>query len=151
MFFRHTGGMRILLVEDDASLGDTIQTWLRLDQHAVDWVRRGDSAHTALLTHHYDCVPLDRGVPVMTAKDLLAKGKDDQYLTLKGKITSHKGDEDYEFTDQSGKITVEISPKRFPAGQTIDHNTLVELTGEFDKEIFGASTLDVKQIKIVAK
>lgn len=90
-------------------------------------------------------------VPVMTAKDLLAKGKDDQYVTLKGKITSHKGDEDYEFTDQSGKITVEISPKRFPAGQTIDHNTLVELTGEFDKEMFGESTLDVKQIKIVSK
>ena len=90
-------------------------------------------------------------VPVMTAKDLLAKGKDDQYVTLKGKITSHKGDENYEFTDQSGKITVEISPKRFPAGQTIDHNTLVELTGEFDKEMFGESTLDVKQIKIVAR
>ncbi|MBV7536807.1 NirD/YgiW/YdeI family stress tolerance protein [Duganella sp. sic0402] len=90
-------------------------------------------------------------VPVMSAKDLLAKGKDDQYVTLKGKITSHKGGEDYEFTDQSGKITVEISSKRFPAGQSIDHNTLVELTGEFDKEMFGVSTLDVKQIKVVAK
>ncbi|WP_432383455.1 YgiW/YdeI family stress tolerance OB fold protein [Duganella sp. P38] len=90
-------------------------------------------------------------VPVMTAKDLLAKGKDDQYVTLKGKITSHKGGEDYEFTDQSGKITVEISSKRFPAGQTIDHNTLVELTGEFDKETFGESTLDVKQLKVVSK
>jgi uncharacterized protein (TIGR00156 family) len=90
-------------------------------------------------------------VPVMSAKDLLAKGKDDQYVTLKGKITSHKGGEDYEFTDQSGKITVEISSKRFPAGQSIDHNTLVELTGEFDKEMFGESTLDVKQIKVVAK
>lgn len=90
-------------------------------------------------------------VPVMSAKDLLAKGKDDQYVTLKGKITSHKGGEDYEFTDQSGKITVEISSKRFPAGQSIDHNTLVELTGEFDKEMFGESTLDVKQVKVVAK
>lgn len=90
-------------------------------------------------------------VPLMTAKELLAKGKDDQYVTLKGRITSHKGGEDYEFTDQSGKITVEISAKRFPAGQTIDHNTLVELTGEFDKELIGESTLDVKQIKLVAK
>ena len=90
-------------------------------------------------------------VPVMSAKDLLAKGKDDQYVTLKGKLTSHKGGEDYEFTDQSGKMTVEISSKYFPQGQTIDHNTLVELTGEFDKELFGDSTLDVKQIKIVSK
>ena len=90
-------------------------------------------------------------VPVMSAKDLLAKGKDDQYVTVKGKLSSHKGGEDYEFTDQSGKMTVEISSKRFPQGQTIDHNTLVELTGEFDKETFGESTLEVKQVKVVAR
>lgn len=90
-------------------------------------------------------------VPVMSAKDLLAKGKDDQYVTVKGKLSSHKGGEDYEFTDHNGKMTVEISPKYFPQGQTIDHNTLVELTGEFDKEHFGDSTLDVKQVKIVAR
>jgi len=65
--------MRILLVEDDSSLGDTIQSWLRLDAHAVDWVRRGDSAQTALLTHHYDCVLLDRGLPGMSGDALLAE------------------------------------------------------------------------------
>jgi DNA-binding response OmpR family regulator len=55
--------MRILLVEDDTSLGETILAWLRLDQHAVDWVRRGDRAASALMTHRYDCVLLDRGLP----------------------------------------------------------------------------------------
>ena len=65
--------MRILLVEDDISLGETIQAWLRLDQHAVDWVQRGDSADTALKTHHYDCVLLDRGLPGLTGDDLLAQ------------------------------------------------------------------------------
>ena len=90
------------------------------------------------------------GAPLMTAKDLLAKGKDDQYVRLKGKLTSHKGDEDYEFTDASGKITVEIDADRFPQGVTVDHNTLVELTGEFDKEMFGESKLDVEQIKVVS-
>jgi two-component system OmpR family response regulator len=65
--------MRILLVEDDASLGDTIQSWLRLDDHAVDWVRRGDSADTALKTHHYDCVLLDRGLPGLSGDALLAQ------------------------------------------------------------------------------
>jgi len=89
------------------------------------------------------------GAPLMTVKDLLANGKNDQYVRLKGKLTSHKGDEDYEFTDASGKITVEIDSDRFPAGVTVDHNTLVELTGEFDKEMFGESTLDVEQIKVV--
>jgi len=90
------------------------------------------------------------GAPLMTAKDLLAKGKDDQYVRLKGKLTSHKGDEDYEFTDASGKITVEIDADRFPQGVTVDHNTTVELTGEFDKEMFGEATLDVEQIKVVS-
>ncbi len=65
--------MRILLVEDDISLGETIQAWLRLDQHAVDWVQRGDSADTALKTHRYDCMLLDRGLPGLSGDDLLAR------------------------------------------------------------------------------
>jgi len=89
------------------------------------------------------------GAPLMTARDLLAKGKDDQIVRLKGKLTSHKGGEDYEFTDASGKLTVEIDADRFPQGVTVDHNTTVELSGEFDKEMFGESTLDVEQIKVV--
>jgi len=87
-------------------------------------------------------------VAMTTAKELLANGKDDQYAKLKGKLTSHKGGEDYEFTDASGKITVEIDAKHFPQGVNIDQNTVVELTGEFDKETFGESTFDVKQVKI---
>ncbi|MYM81998.1 response regulator [Duganella sp. FT50W] len=65
--------MRILLVEDDASLGDTILSWLKMDQYAVDWVRRGDSAQTALMTHSYDCVLLDRGLPGLSGDALLAQ------------------------------------------------------------------------------
>ena len=65
--------MRILLVEDDTSLGETILAWLRLDQHAVDWVQRGDSAQTALMTHRYDCVLLDRGLPGMSGDALLTE------------------------------------------------------------------------------
>jgi two-component system OmpR family response regulator/two-component system response regulator QseB len=63
--------MRILLVEDDTSLGETILAWLRLDQHAVDWVQRGDSAESALMTHRYDCVLLDRGLPGLSGDALL--------------------------------------------------------------------------------
>ncbi|MBD8529544.1 MULTISPECIES: YgiW/YdeI family stress tolerance OB fold protein [unclassified Massilia] len=90
-------------------------------------------------------------VPLMTAKALLDNGKDDQYARLQGRLLSHKGGEDYEFADASGKITVEIDAKHFPAGVTIDHNTVVELTGEFDKETFGESSFDVKQLKVVTK
>jgi len=42
--------MRILLVEDDALLGDALQVGLRQADHVVDWVRDGVSAETALAT-----------------------------------------------------------------------------------------------------
>ncbi|MFC5459735.1 YgiW/YdeI family stress tolerance OB fold protein [Massilia niabensis] len=87
--------------------------------------------------------------PLMTAKDLLAKGKDDQYARLQGKLVSHKDDEEYEFADASGKMTVEIDDDLFPQGVRIDQNTMVELVGEFDKDLVGEPTLDVKQIKVV--
>ncbi|GGY61600.1 YgiW/YdeI family stress tolerance OB fold protein [Pseudoduganella albidiflava] len=90
-------------------------------------------------------------VPLMSAKDLLANGKDDQQVRLKGKLLSHKGDEEYEFADASGKITVEIDDKLFPAGMKVDHTTEVELVGEFDKEMIGESKLDVDQLKIAGK
>jgi two-component system OmpR family response regulator/two-component system response regulator QseB len=64
--------MRILLVEDDASLGSTIRSWLQLDGYAVDWLRRGDLAHAALATHEYDCLLLDRGLPGMDGDEVLA-------------------------------------------------------------------------------
>lgn len=55
--------MRILLIEDDPSLGSSLQSWLRLDGYAVDWLQRGDQAAAALATHEYHCILLDRGLP----------------------------------------------------------------------------------------
>ena len=45
--------MRLLLVEDDALLGDGIHAGLKLADHAVDWVRDGEAARLAL-QHHTD-------------------------------------------------------------------------------------------------
>ena len=55
--------MRILLLEDDHSLGSALQSWLQLDGYAVDWLTRGDQAAAALAGHGYQCVLLDRGLP----------------------------------------------------------------------------------------
>ncbi len=90
-------------------------------------------------------------VPLMKVKDLLDKGKDDQVVRLQGRLTSHKGGEEYEFADQSGKMTVEIDGRYFPAGVSIDQNTVVELSGEFDKETFGDAKLEVDQMKVAGK
>ena len=63
--------MRILLIEDDPSLGATLQSWLQLDGYAVDWLQRGDQAAMALATHDYHCVLLDRGLPGLSGDAVL--------------------------------------------------------------------------------
>lgn len=55
--------MRILLVEDDALLGDALQAGLKQAGHAVDWTRDGIGAETALATGEYAAVVLDLGLP----------------------------------------------------------------------------------------
>ncbi|WP_153110690.1 response regulator [Propionivibrio limicola] len=70
--------MRILLVEDDALLGDGIHAGLKLADHAVDWVRDGEAARLALLDHPYDACVLDLGLPkrdgLSVLKDLRNRG-----------------------------------------------------------------------------
>lgn len=55
--------MRLLLVEDDSMIGEAVLDALRAEHYAVDWVRDGASADTALRTQAYDCVLLDLGLP----------------------------------------------------------------------------------------
>ena len=55
--------MRILLVEDDAPLGEALSAGLRGLDYAVDWVQSGESADTALRLAQYDAVLLDQGLP----------------------------------------------------------------------------------------
>lgn len=55
--------MRLLLVEDDDMIGETVLDLLRDAHYAVDWVRDGELATTALRTQHYDLVLLDLGLP----------------------------------------------------------------------------------------
>ena len=55
--------MRILIVEDDAVLGDGLRAGLRALGFAADHVGRGDSADTALSLAPYDAIVLDLGLP----------------------------------------------------------------------------------------
>nr|WP_145552395.1 NirD/YgiW/YdeI family stress tolerance protein [Variovorax boronicumulans] len=72
-------------------------------------------------------------VPLLTVKQLLETGKDEQHARLQGRIVSHDGGDKYTFADDSGRITVEIDDDRFPPGQAIGAAQRVELVGEFDK------------------
>ena len=55
--------MRLLLVEDDPMIGEALLDLLRAEHYAVDWVRDGAMADTALRTQQYDVVLLDLGLP----------------------------------------------------------------------------------------
>src|ERR1700754_3170528 len=63
--------MRLLLVEDDAMIGEALRTGLRRDGFAVDWVRDGDSAEQVLRTEPFDLVLLDLGLPRKDGLQLL--------------------------------------------------------------------------------
>ena len=55
--------MRLLLVEDDRMIGDSLRAALRLEGHAVDWVRDVAAAHSTLASERFDLVLLDLGLP----------------------------------------------------------------------------------------
>ena len=64
--------MRILLVEDDALLGDGLRAGLQQSAFAVDWVRDGPSAEEALRTNPYAAAVLDLSLPGKDGLSVLA-------------------------------------------------------------------------------
>jgi len=63
--------MRLLLVEDDRMIGESVADLLQDAGFAVDWVQRAGSAETALATHDYDLLILDLGLPDQSGLSLL--------------------------------------------------------------------------------
>lgn len=55
--------MRLLLVEDDRMIGESLRAALRLEGHAVDWVRDAPAAQAVLASERFDLVLLDLGLP----------------------------------------------------------------------------------------
>jgi two-component system OmpR family response regulator/two-component system response regulator QseB len=65
--------MRILLVEDDALLGDAIQAGLKQSGYAADWMKDGVTAEHALSTEPYAAVVLDLGLPRLSGLEVLRR------------------------------------------------------------------------------
>jgi len=63
--------MRLLLVEDDQMIGEPLLDLLRAESYAVDWVRDGEMADTALQSQNYDLVLLDLGLPRLDGLNVL--------------------------------------------------------------------------------
>ena len=77
--------MRILLVEDNLSLGDGIRSGLSAEEDRVEWLRDGIAAAEALGEGHgFDAVVLDLGLPGRSGVDVLLglRGRGDDVPVL---------------------------------------------------------------------
>lgn len=63
--------MRLLLVEDDPMIGESVRSALRHEGHAVDWVRDTRAARATLATERFDLVLLDLGLPDADGREVL--------------------------------------------------------------------------------
>ena len=63
--------MRILLVEDDAAVGEAAKAGLRQHGLVCDWVQTAAEYQGAMVNHSYDCILLDLTLPDGSGKRLL--------------------------------------------------------------------------------
>jgi DNA-binding response OmpR family regulator len=56
--------MRLLLIEDDTMIGESVLDLLRNEGYAVDWVKDGALALSVLEDQPYDLILLDLGLPL---------------------------------------------------------------------------------------
>ena len=69
--------MRILVVEDDASLNDQLKAALEDAGYVVDTAADGEDGHFLGDTEPYDCVVLDIGLPIMDGISVLQRWRED--------------------------------------------------------------------------
>lgn len=72
---------------------------------------------------------------------------DDSWVILRGNIVKQLDQKHYEFTDGTGTINLEISPKRWN-GVNVTPKDKVEIRGKIDKD-WNSREIDVKQIQII--
>lgn len=70
--------MRLLLIEDDLVLGESIQEGLKEHGYTVDWLKDGEAAKFAIQTEQFSLMILDLGLPKILGLDLL------QYMRNEG-------------------------------------------------------------------
>lgn len=82
--------MRILIVEDEVDLCDSIAEGLQIDGYAVDTCYDGENAYELITTETYDLVILDLNLPGMDGIDILTEVRK-QTKDLKVLILSARG------------------------------------------------------------
>ena len=88
------------------------------------------------------------GAQKLTVKDLSSE-HDDDYVILEGYIVKKIKGETFLFQDSTGEIQIEIDHKRNYILENVNEKTLVEISGEYDKNTFEPDEIEVKNLKIL--
>jgi DNA-binding response OmpR family regulator len=86
--------MRVLLVEDDEMIGQSLVQALGGNGWSVDWVKDGMLAQSALADGDYACVLLDLGLPKRDGIEVLRKARADGDHTPVLVLTARDGIDD---------------------------------------------------------
>jgi len=73
--------VRVLLVEDDPTIGNAVQDHLRAEGWSVDWTMTLESARTAVAAEAHDVVLLDHRLPDGSGLDVL------KHMEMRGDLT----------------------------------------------------------------
>lgn len=85
---------KVLLVDDDPELTESLVSWLKLEHHTVEQVDSGEDALQLLENFKYDVIVLDWGLPKMTGVEVLRKYRSSGgitpviFLTGRGDLSS---------------------------------------------------------------
>lgn len=86
--------MRVLLVEDDEMIGQSLRDALAAQGWSVDWVKDGLLAQSAWADGDYACVLLDLGLPKRDGVDVLRHARDRGDATPVLVLTARDGVDD---------------------------------------------------------
>jgi len=86
--------MRVLLVEDDAMIGQSLTQALGGNGWSVDWVKDGELAQSALADGDYACVLLDLGLPKRDGVEVLRRARAQGDMTPVLVLTARDGLDD---------------------------------------------------------
>lgn len=73
--------MRVLVVEDDLMIGESLSEALQDEAYTVDWVKDGRQAILTLRVQPYDIILLDLGLPEIDGMGVLTAIRDAQITT----------------------------------------------------------------------